>query len=346
MSRCRVYCGDGPEAATFGRVAISLKQKPEIDLLRVHVFSPVISLSVRVAGIRVTIRNAYMPHTGHDAALYYDRMSYLGLDNQREIFCTGANVEGLDERSTRTSPGARARAGALSSPTSRAAACTRDGTSTEARAQELLDGEQKRIEYIFASDDLKMESFETMTDLAGRSDHFPLRAVFAFKAQGKSGRKEREEWGMAKGWKPKNIEQYNARIRQQTIRATSLDDLILGTEVSASAEAWHRPRGPQNPAEAEVCRLLRSRRAANSTEDRRKAACELHETRREATQQRVERGRLRAAKSGAVQSWRDIQRTPESLPRIFENSDNVEMWPELLQNCAAQGMAKSPGLEE
>lgn len=37
---------------------------------------------------------------------------------------------------------------------------------------------------------------------------------------------------------------------------------------------------------------------------------------------------------------------PQKLPRVFEQSDNVELWPELLQTCAAQTMAKSPGFEE
>lgn len=182
-------------------------------------------------------------------------------------------------------------------------------------------GDQKRIDYVFVSNNINTKNFETMTDMPGRSDHYPLRVVFSFDVRDRPQEGGQNMWSMAKGWKPKNVAQYHARMRRAVTEASSFDELVLSMEVSARAEAPQKPRGPHSEAEAEVSRLMRCRRTASTAEDKRKVTCELHKARSLAKQERVERGRLQAARSGAVQVWRESRRAPQSLPRVFEQSD-------------------------
>lgn len=66
----------------------------------VHVSNSVGTMGIKLMGVGITVRSVYMPHVGHEAAMYFDRMGFLdmGMDNQLEILCADTNVEGLDDR--------------------------------------------------------------------------------------------------------------------------------------------------------------------------------------------------------------------------------------------------------
>lgn len=219
----------------------------------------------------------------------------------------------------------------------------RDKTGPIPTHRSYATGEYKRIDYIFATEELDLVKYDTMEDLAGRSDHFPIQAVYMIKGAAQRGKQE--EWGMRRGWRPRS-EPLFQELKRRSVQeeAQSFDDFILSSEVTARAETL-MTRESSHPAKDEARRLLRLRRAASSSEARLKICRDLHAARREAKQQRVERGRVSATRSGRVRSWREVQRAPQTIPKTFEKSKNIEDWPELLRQSAHRAMAAAPGLE-
>lgn len=82
-----IYCAEGDMAETFGRVATVVKQDKTLKVTRVHAANSIVTLSIKLNEVGIRLRNVYMPHTGHETAVYLDRLGYFanGLDNRFEI---------------------------------------------------------------------------------------------------------------------------------------------------------------------------------------------------------------------------------------------------------------------